>query len=150
MEIAHLFTTYLWISIICFGLTVCFVLQKRNNIQDKSTFEEKYEELFKYALSDQNMEDISWEEFTTYATLITISMNLEEASKKEKEAFHKVFKKYKSMIEQAKEKRNWRDDYYIAKYNLNQREELWKGTKEEMQELQEFKKVYEKISKNLK
>ena len=150
MEIAHLFTTYLWISIICFGLTVCFVLQKRNNIQDKSTFEEKYEELFKYALSDQNMEDISWEEFTTYATLITISMNLDEASKKEKEAFHKVFKKYKSMIEQAKEKRNWRDDYYIAKFNLNQREELWKGTKEEMQELQEFKKVYEKIYNNLK
>ena len=150
MEIAHLFTTYLWISIICFGLTVCFVLQKRNNIQDKSTFEEKYEELFKYALSNKNMEDISWEEFNKHATLITISMNLEDASRKEKKAFHKVFKKYKSMIEQAKEKKDWRTDYHIAKFNLKKIEALWKGTKEEMKELQKFKKVYEKISNNLK
>ena len=77
-------------------------------------------------------------------------MKLSEVSNKEKEAFFKVFKKYKSTVDQETEKKKWFEDYSRAKDNLEKIEHSWKGTKEEMEILQQFNKLYEKFSKILK
>ena len=147
MQIANLFSIYLLIGITCFGFATYSRIKQRNDVQD---FEEKYEELFKYTLLDKNIKEISSEELTKYATLLSISMKLSEVSNKEKEAFFKVFKKYKSTVDQETEKKKWFEDYSRAKDNLEKIEHSWKGTKEEMKILQEFNKLYEKISKKLK
>ena len=106
MQIANLFSIYLLIGITCFGFATYYRIKQRNDVQH---FEEKYEELFKYALLDKTKNFYFSDPITNYATLMAISMNLENASKKETEAFIKVYKKYKSNFDHAKEKEKWMD-----------------------------------------
>ena len=107
MQDSYLPIIYLFIGITSFGLLIFFVFKQRNEVQSISTFEEKYEQLFKYALLDKNINEVSLEDLNRYATLIFLSMNLDKASKKEKQAFNKVYKQYKSTVEQAIEKEKW-------------------------------------------
>ena len=73
--------------------------------------EQKYEFLFKHALSGKSISTISSEELTKYATLIAISVNLENVSTEEQEAFHKVYSKYKKIVAEGSEKTKWLKAY---------------------------------------
>ena len=149
MEAVFLRTIYFWIAMTCFGLFLFLLDKQINDVEDKSTFEEKYEELFKYALLDKYKFWFS-DPITNYATLMAISMNLENASKKETEAFIKVSKKYKSNFDYKNEKKKWLQAYSQAKDDVQNMEISWKGTEEQKQLLQRYKYFYAKISKNLK
>ena len=65
-------------------------------------------------------------------------------------AFNKVYKQYKSTVEQAIEKEKWFKAFSEAKENLERIQYSWKGTAEEHQVLKQYNKLYGKISKNIK
>ena len=150
MQDTYLPIIYLFIGITTFGLLIFFVFKQRNEVQGHSTFEEKYEQLFKYAFLDKKINEVSLEDVNRYATLIFLSMNLDKASKKEKQAFNKVYKQYKSTVEQAIEKEKWFKAFSEARDNLERIQYSWKGTAEEHQVLKQYNKLYGKISKNIK
>ena len=81
------------------------------------TPEEKYELLFKWAI--QNVKKTTSSELTNYATLIAISVDLEYVSKDEKEAFHKVYNRYKKIVTEEAQKKMWFEAYreVLEKYN---------------------------------
>ena len=149
MEPVFLRTIYFWIAMTCFGLFLFLLDKQINDVEDKSTFEEKYEELFKYALLDKYKFWFS-DPITNYATLMAISMNLENASKKETEAFIKVYKKYKSNFDHENEKKKWIKAYSQAREDVKNSEYSREPTEEQKQLLKRYNKLYEKISKNLK
>ena len=146
MQIANLFSIYLLIGITCFGFATYSRIKQRNDVQN---FEEKYEELFKYALLDKYKFWFS-DPITNYATLMAISMNLENASKKETEAFIKVYKKYKSNFDHENEKKKWIKAYSQAREDVKNIEYSREHTEEQKQLLKRYNKLYEKISKKLK
>ena len=81
--------------------------------------EQKYEYLFKYALSEKRHTKITSSELTKYATLIAISVNLENVSPEEQQAFHKVYSKYKKIVAEETEKRKWMKSYDKVVWKLN-------------------------------
>ena len=73
--------------------------------------EQKYEFLFKNALSGKSISKITSSELTKYAILIAISVNLEKVPTEEQEAFHKVYTKYKKIVAEESEKTKWLKAY---------------------------------------
>ena len=71
--------------------------------------EEKYEFLFKHALSVRGT--ITPPKLTKYATSIAISVNLENVPMEEQEAFYKVYNKYKKIVAEKTEKMKWMSAY---------------------------------------
>ena len=79
-------------------------------VQGHSTFEEKYELLFKRAI--RNIHTTTPSELTKYATLIAISVDLENVPTEEQQAFHQVYSKYKTIVAEETEKTKWLKAYY--------------------------------------
>ena len=131
---------------IFFGLTTSIIMS-----------EEKYELLFKWAIKNVNKTTSS--ELTKYATLIAISVDLENVSPEEQQAFHKVYSKYKKIVAEATEKRKWSDAYYEVARKLQDIDQLTCiPTQEEDKcenkplkpEQQEFLEYYREIYSQLK
>ena len=121
------------------------------------TPEEKYELLFKYAIN--NVRKITSTELTKYATLIAISVDLEYVSKDEKEAFHKVYNRYKKIVTEEAQKKMWFEAYreVLEKYNsaksilvTPQQIRRQQEAIEQMQQKQEFMEHYRDIYEQLR
>ena len=81
------------------------------------TSEEKYELLFKYAIN--NIHTTTHSELTKYATLIAISVDLENVPTEEQQAFHQVYSKYKTIVAEETEKTKWMKSYDEVVWKLN-------------------------------
>ena len=80
------------------------------------TSEEKYELLFKYAIN--NIHTTTPSELTKYATLIAISVDLENVPTEEQQAFHQVYSKYKTIVAEVTEKTKWMKAYDEVAWKL--------------------------------
>ena len=119
-------------------------------VQGHSTFEEKYEFLFKHAI--RNIHTTTPSELTKYATLIAISVDLENVPTEEQQAFHQVYSKYKTIVAEETEKTKWMNAYNEVKgrfTNIYQSisippEQICKQQEvmEQIQKKQEFRKHY--------
>ena len=131
---------------IFFGLTTSIIMS-----------EEKYELLFKWAI--QNVKKTTSSELTKHATLIAISVDLEYVSKDEKEAFHKVYNRYKKIVTEEAQKKMWFEAYreVLEKYNSAKSisippEQIRRQQEaiEQMQQKQEFMEHYRDIYEQLR
>ena len=121
------------------------------------TPEEKYELLFKWAI--QNVKKTTSSELTKHATLIAISVDLEYVSKDEKEAFHKVYNRYKKIVTEEAQKKMWFEAYreVLEKYTSAKSisippEQIRRQQEaiEQMQQNQEFMEHYRDIYQQLR
>ena len=121
--------------------------------------EQKYEYLFKYALSEKRHTKITSSELTKYATLIAISVNLENVPTEEQQAFHQVYSKYKTIVAEETEKRKWMKSYdeVVWKFNaidrltcISSQEEDHCVNKPLTPKQQEFLEYYREIYSQLK
>ena len=118
---------------IFFGLTTSIIMS-----------EEKYELLFKWAI--QNVKKTTSSELTKHATLIAISVDLENVSPEEQQAFHKVYSKYKKIVAEETEKNKWWEAYHKMVQKLSDIEHSRLITPEQ----QEFMEYYTEIYTQLK
>ena len=81
------------------------------------TSEEKYKLLFKYAIN--NIHTTTPSELTKYATLIAISVDLENVPTEEQQAFHQVYSKYKTIVAEETEKTKWMKSYDEVVWKFN-------------------------------
>ena len=109
--------------------------------------EEKYELLFKWAI--RNVKKITSAELTKYATLIAISVDIENVSPEEREAFHKVYDNYKKIVAEETEKAKWFEAYRIVAATFNLIGDSRFTTPEDIQKQQDLKEYYDKIYRKL-
>ena len=107
--------------------------------------EQKYEYLFKYALSEKRHTKITSSELTKYATLIAISVNLENVSPEEQQAFHKVYNKYKKIVAEETQKRKWQEAYIEVCHKLRDIKESRLNTPEQQEFMEYYSEIYTQL-----
>ena len=105
--------------------------------------EEKYELLFKWAI--QNVKKTTSSELTKHATLIAISVDLENVSPEEQQAFHKVYNKYKKIVAEETQKRKWWEDYRKMQLKLGEIEYSRLITPEQQEFMEHYTEIYTQL-----
>ena len=107
------------------------------------TSEEKYKLLFKYAIN--NIHTTTPSELTKYATLIAISVDLENVPTEEQQAFHKVYNKYKKIVAEETQKRKWWEDYREVCQKLSGIEHSRLITPEQQEFMEYYTEIYTQL-----
>ena len=105
--------------------------------------EEKYELLFKWAV--QNVKKTTSSELTKYATLIAISVDLENVSPEEQQAFYKVYNKYKKIVAEETEKNKWWEAYHKMVQKLSDIEHSRLITPEQQEFMEYYTEIYTQL-----
>ena len=105
--------------------------------------EEKYELLFKWAI--QNVKKTTSSELTKHATLIAISVDLENVSPEEQQAFYKVYNKYKKIVAEETQKRKWWEAYHKMVQKLSDIEHSRLITPEQQEFMEYYTEIYTQL-----
>ena len=107
------------------------------------TSEEKYELLFKWAI--RNIHTTTPSELTKYATLIAISVDLENVPTEEQQAFHQVYSKYKTIVAEETEKTKWQEAYIEVCQKLRDIKDSRLNTPEQQEFMDYYSEIYTQL-----